>query len=147
MRKYLVLGSIIGVLAGPFLAIEGNTNAGRIAKLAAEGKTAQGTVTGGEQKSGGRRRSGKNDLEVKWAPTGQTERTQTFAVKKDFWNKIRETGIGTPVTVKFLEADPWESAIIEGGTNLFPESILPGIGITVAGLAAGAAWFLTRQRS
>lgn len=146
MKKYLILGTIAAVLGGPFLIHLGSKNAEKIAALASSGKNAEGIVIDGEQTSGGRRKSSKSTLEIQWTPEGKSPVTQTFTVSKSYWNEINKTGKGAKVPVRYLTANPQESAIIEGGTSISPENTTPGIAVTVVGVALAAGLVMMARK-
>jgi hypothetical protein len=112
------------------------------AQLSKEGIEAPGVVVGGESTK--RRRSSSHKLEIRWTPTGGSERTQTISVDKAFWQKVDDAGgMDTPVTVRYVAGKEAE-ARLKSGENFNTEMLAIGGVWFVLGILGGL-WWLKRK--
>ncbi len=136
------LFAVIAVIAGPFLAYNGQQEKERLAKLEQEGVTVDGFIEGGEWRKG--RRSKSYKLDVSYTPQKGAPTKQTFQVRSDFFSAhANDTKVTDPaVKVRYLPSNIQDSAIIVGGSTDATASFSMGIGAFAIGLLTLGIMFL-----
>lgn len=131
----LKIVAVVAVIAGPFLTFEGNREKQRLAALEKDGITVNGILEGGESRKSGKR-SRSYSFDASFAPQGGAPITKTFKVKSAFFDShTDETSITVPgVEIRYLAANPHESAIIVNGSTDNALLFEVGIGAVVGGL-------------
>ena len=136
------LFAVIAVIAGPFLAYNGQQEKERLAKLEQEGVTVDGFIEGGDWRKG--RRSKSYKLDVSYTPQKGAPTKQTFQVRSDFFSAhANDTKVTDPaVKVRYLPSNIQDSAIIVGGSTDATASFSMGIGAFAIGLLTLGIMFL-----
>ena len=136
------LFAVIAVIAGPFLAYNGQQEKERLAKLEQEGVTVDGFIEGGEWRKG--RRSKSYKLDVSYTPQKGAPTKQTFQVRSDFFSAhANDTKVTDPaVKVRYLPSNIQDRAIIVGGSTDATASFSMGIGAFAIGLLTLGIMFL-----
>lgn len=140
--------AVIAVLAGPFLAIQGYNTKQSLAALEKDGITVEGTIEGGESRSGGRRRSSSQSFDVSFSPQNGTPQKKSFSVTNPFF-KAHVSGdtISDPkVQVRYLPTNV-ENSILVGGSTDNSWTFLAGIGGFVGGLLTAIYMFFVYKPS
>lgn len=136
----------IAVIAGPIMTTIGYQEQQRLAILEKDGITVPGILEGGESKRSGKRSKSYN-FDASFSPQGGTPMTKTFKVTATFFSeRTDDTSITNPnVEVRYLAADPQESAIIVGGSTDNTSLFMIGIGAFVVGLITLIVMFLRKK--
>lgn len=141
------IAAVIGILVGPFLAYTGHQDKERLAKLEKEGITVDGLLEGGESHRSGKRSRSYNFDAVFTPQGGSAPVTKTFKVTSNFFSlRTSEKSITDPkVQVRYLAANPQDSAVIVGGST--DEAALFPVGIGAFILSIGTLGVMTMRKS